>query len=436
MSKLALILPLLLQLVALRPVAVAWPVAHPDQYGTRPGEPLLVAAPGILENDELPIPVSIVLSAPPGHGRLELDDADGSFGYTPDPGFSGQDSFTYRLVWEGGSSTAVVGLTITSEYLAGDDQQVVYQNLALVVPAPGVLANDIPADPRRMAVLLQAPEHGSLELQADGGFKYTPQPDYLGTDRFTYQFFIGSGGGSNEATVSLTVVERPTARFRAEELMVNEYAGIITAALVLTPPHNGGEISLSFAPQSADCFRDHPDLDCQVQTQTIAPNQTGVEFAIPIFDDPTPEQELEEVLLTFTIQGDEPDFIEIEPDTLHLLIYDNDNHRPVAVADGYTTAAGLPLELAAPGVLANDYDPDAGLITLSAAVASAPGHGTLALQADGSLTYTPPPGFAGEDSFTYVVSDGFAWSQPALVRIQVDRRRLHLPLVLQTAGGN
>ncbi len=65
----------------------------------------------------------------------------------------------------------------------------------------------------------------------------------------------------------------------------------------------------------------------------------------------------------------------------------------------------VPLEVEAPGVLANDSDADDD--ALSAVLVSQPSHGTVSLAQDGSLTYTPDAGWAGgEDSFTYRVSDG------------------------------
>src|SRR5262249_26010904 len=67
-------------------------------------------------------------------------------------------------------------------------------------------------------------------------------------------------------------------------------------------------------------------------------------------------------------------------------------------ADGYQTVSGFPLNVAAPGLLGNDH-PGLGS-SLTAVLASGPAHGSVALQADGSFTYTPAAGFAGTDQFT------------------------------------
>ena len=74
--------------------------------------------------------------------------------------------------------------------------------------------------------------------------------------------------------------------------------------------------------------------------------------------------------------------------------------------------------VAAPGVLSNDSDPDAG-DSLSAVKITDPQSGSVTLNANGSFTYTPAAGFAGTDSFTYKASDGTAQSNAATVSITV-----------------
>jgi VCBS repeat-containing protein len=93
------------------------------------------------------------------------------------------------------------------------------------------------------------------------------------------------------------------------------------------------------------------------------------------------------------------------------------NRPPVAAGDSYSTSFQTPLTVAAPGVLANDGDPDGN--SLTAAPAAGPGHGTVTLNAAGGFTYTPAASFSGTDTFTYTASDGTAISAPATVSITV-----------------
>ncbi len=79
---------------------------------------------------------------------------------------------------------------------------------------------------------------------------------------------------------------------------------------------------------------------------------------------------------------------------------------PTANNDSYTVVDGQTLVIPAPGVLANDTDPSG--LALHVASHSGASFGTLALNPDGSFSYTPDPGFGGGDIFTYVASDGLA----------------------------
>ena len=93
------------------------------------------------------------------------------------------------------------------------------------------------------------------------------------------------------------------------------------------------------------------------------------------------------------------------------------NQPPAAANDSYTTPQGTSLNVAAPGVLGNDSDPEGD--ALAAQIANQPTHGTVTLNADGSFVYMPTAGYSGGDSFTYVARDGTTASTPATVTIAV-----------------
>jgi VCBS repeat-containing protein len=89
--------------------------------------------------------------------------------------------------------------------VATADGWAMLQGTTLAIPAPGVLANDTDADGDQLtAVKVSDPAHGSLTLNADGSFSYTPTPAYIGSDSFTYKAEDGSHE-SNVATVSILV---------------------------------------------------------------------------------------------------------------------------------------------------------------------------------------------------------------------------------------
>jgi hypothetical protein len=79
----------------------------------------------------------------------------------------------------------------------------------LAVDAPGVLANDSDADGDQLqAELVSNVSNGTLSLDANGGFQYTPAADFEGEDSFTYQARDASDG-SAPATVRITVPAPP-----------------------------------------------------------------------------------------------------------------------------------------------------------------------------------------------------------------------------------
>lgn len=165
---------------------------------------------GILQNDtDVDSPVlSALLIAPPAHGTLNLH-ADGTFVFTPESNFSGQDYFTYK-VSDGSaqSATGTVTFTILPENdapLALNENYAATSGVTLVIAAPGVLANDSDVDSSMLtSTLVTGPAHGSVTLQANGAFSYTSAVGYSGLDSFTYVANDGSAE-SSPATVSIQV---------------------------------------------------------------------------------------------------------------------------------------------------------------------------------------------------------------------------------------
>lgn len=104
----------------------------------------------------------------------------------------------------------------------------------------------------------------------------------------------------------------------------------------------------------------------------------------------------------------------------------NVNDAPLVANDAYTMIKGGTLNVAAPGVLANDSDPDGDTIT--ATNFSAPSVGTLAGNADGSFSYTPPATYTGIASFSYLARDnwGVASKTAGWVSIAVHANRAPL----------
>ncbi len=137
-----------------------------------------------------PGPVTWMIDTPPANGTLTGTAPD--LVYTPDPDWYGVDDFTF-YVNEGlqDSNTATITITVTSvNYppMAVDDYYETEMDTPLDVPAPGVLENDMDPDPgdEQIVDLKRDVEHGTLVLNEDGSFTYTPDPGFFGRDSFEY----------------------------------------------------------------------------------------------------------------------------------------------------------------------------------------------------------------------------------------------------------
>jgi VCBS repeat-containing protein len=447
------------------------PVASPDTYSGSPGRVLTVAGPGVLANDTDADndPLRAIVVSQPAHGTLVLSDS-GAFSYTPGSGFSGTDSFTYRASdGQTSSNTATVTLNIGTQAPAADGEDYsVFEGQTLNQAAPGVLAND--TDPQALplqAQLVSTASHGTLALNANGSFSYQPAPNYTGTDAFTYVVSNGtltSAPATARITVlSFTAPSCPCTIFganttpsqpsvndtQAVELGVAfrpQYSGFITGIRFYKGSLNTGThvahlwsstgqllATANFSNESSTGWQqaNFPGVTVSANTTYIAsyyaPNggyaAEANTFSSAVINGP----------LTALVNGAG------SSNGLYIygggfpsnggnatnywvdVVYNSTNtpgtQVPAAGNDAYSAIAGQPLVLAAPGVLANDNDPQG--FSLTAQLASTTANGTLSLNADGSFTYTPQSGFTGTDSFTYKASDGGSISQAATVTITV-----------------
>ncbi|QDV83740.1 Ig-like domain-containing protein [Planctomycetes bacterium TBK1r] len=382
------------------------PTANNDSFSSGAGSTLDVpVTQGLLANDSDPENDNLtatVVSNPSG-GRLELS-LDGSFSFTPNSGFTGTDSFTYR-VHDGKlfSSTATVSITIDSTNAAPsatNDTYSVNEGQTLTVnSATGVLSNDSDADNDSLtATVVSQPSNGTLTLSSEGSFTYVPNANFSGSDTFTYRANDGDLS-SNVATVSITVDATNSApsgssdNYSVDEgrtLVVNAATGVLTndsdpendsltAALVSNPSSGtltlNADGSFTYAP-TAD-FTGNDSFTYRASDGSLTSDITTVSITV-----------------------------------------NSTNSAPSSLNDSYSTGTDQTLTVSATnGVLANDSDPEND--SLTATVVSNPLGGTLTLNADGSFTYAPNANFTGADRFTYRAGDGSLSSNPSTVTVTV-----------------
>src|SRR5206468_315573 len=179
-----------------------------DSYSTAEDTPLTIGAPGVLGNDTDPEgdALTAILVSGPSHGTLTLN-PNGGFSYTPAANYNGLDSFSYKAN-DGTADSNVATVTITISPVndapaAANNNYSTNEDATLTVNAPGVLANDSDIDSAALtAIKMSNPAHGTVTLNANGSFVYTPSANYHGPDSFTY---AANDGTSNSAIATVTI---------------------------------------------------------------------------------------------------------------------------------------------------------------------------------------------------------------------------------------
>jgi FtsP/CotA-like multicopper oxidase with cupredoxin domain len=193
------------------------PVTVADSYTTTAGTALSVAAPGVLANDSdidsTLIRVRNTQVIPPTNGTLQMF-STGYFIYTPNPGFTGVDSFTYtaRDDLNAVSNASVVSITVdpapgNQAPVAVDDYKWMKHNWAGIVY---VLANDTDdgtLDPSTVTLVTPPAKGGNTAtVNANGTITFTAGAGFRGSDTFEYTVSDNDGVVSNIATVRMDVV--------------------------------------------------------------------------------------------------------------------------------------------------------------------------------------------------------------------------------------
>lgn len=173
----------------------------------------------VLTNDLLntgtgPLLVTTVPVQPPAHGTVTLT-PNGSYTYTPSNGFSGTDTFSYQVCDSSSPKVcdqAVVNIEVKSPPSTSNNPPIALGDKAVLKTGTtytgNVLTNDADPDAGQTltATVVSNPTHGTLTLNANGTFTYTPAAGYVGPDSFTYKTCDnGTPSLCDQALVDITV---------------------------------------------------------------------------------------------------------------------------------------------------------------------------------------------------------------------------------------
>ncbi|MEP0870270.1 tandem-95 repeat protein, partial [Trichocoleus desertorum AS-A10] len=263
-----------------------------------------------------------------------------------------------------------------------------------VTITPVLVANDGDRDGDALAIAgFTLPANGTLVDNRDGTFTYTPSPNFSGTDFFTYTVSDGFGGVAS-STVTLTVNpvnDVPTAG--NDTATGNEDTPLILsfANLLINDSDGDGDTLLVTG------------VGRQPSNGTITSNNGAFTY------NPTARFFGTDSFTYLVSDGKGGTATATVNLTVNLV-----NLDPVANNDALTINEDTPGTV---NPLANDSDPDGNPLTLVSF--GQPSKGTVTNN-NGTLTYTPNANTSGNDSFTYVVSDGRTGTATATVNITVN----------------
>lgn len=376
------------------------PVAHDDVFSTHEDTPLTVLCDCTMINDYDPDgdPLTGYVVENPKHGTVTMA-PNGTFTYTPDPDFYGVDEF-YYVATDGMFTTPPTKVTINvipvnDPPIAVDDNVTATEDVPSPLP---ILANDRDVDNQltvSMVSITTPPQHGTISF-SNGQVIYTSHTDYFGPDTFQYMLTDPHGATSNIATVQVTV------------LPVNDAP--VAAPDVATTPED--------TPVTIHVLANDTDIDNAIDVTSVVAT-TPAHGTVSVNSDGTvvytPAQDYYGTdTFTYTVKdvaglASKPAMVTVDVTPV--------NDTPRAVDDEATTPQNIPVAIA---VAANDVDVDNNLDPSTVQIVTQPVHGTVQVNAEGVVTYTPHTDYLGEDEFTYTIGDAAgATSLPAQVLVSV-----------------
>ncbi|WP_143092923.1 Ig-like domain-containing protein, partial [Arsenicibacter rosenii] len=284
-----------------------------------------------------------------------------------------------------------------------------------------VLTND--SDPNGgtlTASLLSAPATGTVVINPDGSYLYTPPAGFTGTATFCYTA-TSTAGLSGSSCVSVNVFPAPTTGNNAP--VANNDATQTTAGLSLTinvlandtDPDGvtglNGQLGIPTLPGQPIQGTATVDPTTGIVTYSPPAGFTGVvTFTYQVCDKGTPAL-CSTAVVSVNVLPSPPAGTTLSP---------------IAVDDALITS----LNTSVTGtVAANDRDPNTPALPLTF-TSGQPAHGSVVMSTGGVFTFTPVTGYVGPDSFTYLVCNSAGLCRKATVSIYVN------PLVNQSPQVN
>ncbi|MGZ0135819.1 tandem-95 repeat protein [Priestia megaterium] len=297
---------------------------------------------------------------------------DGSFIYSPNSNYVGPDLFTVIVEDSTGlTAVSIVNVTVIDVNSSPITSDVILQTIENVAISGQVFATD-PDDNLLIFSLSGTPFNGTAVVNPDGTFLYTPNPNFIGLDSFTVEV-RDSRGASAQSLVTISVIRVNQPPIVVDLSLSTVQGQFVTGQVPAFDPEGDPLVyGLNLAPLNGTAIINSDGTF----TYTPNPSFVGTDSFSVFARDPLGNQGFG----TITVEVQSQD-LPISAEGLTLTTLAN---QPVSGSIATVNPAGSPL---------------------SYAVAIPPSNGTVVLNQDGTLVYTPNPGFTGEDIFDIVVID-------------------------------
>jgi hypothetical protein len=460
------------------PVNLSPVAANDSGFATSQGIALALPAATLLANDTDPDgdPLSIISAGNAVNGIVAFDATANTITFTPTSGYAGSASFTYTVAdGLGGTDTATVTLNVSevpneAPVANADGGFITQQDSALIMAAAEVLGNDTDINGDQLVVTgVGAPVNGQVTFDAlTNTITFTPIAGFTGSAGFTYTVSDGRGGTSS-ASVDLTVTGPLTG--------TNLFASDALPATITVDDGDSVELGMRFEVAASGTisgirfYKGPQNLGTHtgsLWTSTgtllgtvVFRGETASGWQSAAFATPIEVTAGSDYVVSYHSDGyysATSDFFASGVSNGSLtapasgtaggngvyaygstsafptstyrstnywvdVYYTPDplppNEAPTATDDGgFSTFAGSPLQITAASLLANDSDPHADQLTITAVGAAS--NGEVSFDAGTNIiTFVPNAGYSGPAAFTYEISDGRGASDSAAVSLTV-----------------
>ncbi|EGQ7680612.1 tandem-95 repeat protein [Vibrio parahaemolyticus] len=321
--------------------------------------------------------VSLDTNNGPANGTVSVN-PDGSVTYTPNDNYVGKDTFTYIVTSGGVSESTTVNVDVTpvnDAPVAKDDTATTQEDTAVTID---VLPNDTDVDGDKLSIQSASvpSDQGTVEI-VDGKLVFTPAKNFHGDAEITYT--VSDGALTGQATVKVTVNavnDTPVVESNiADQALAEDFTPYtIDLNTAFSDVDNvDGELTFSVSGNS----NIQVAIVNGIATITPTADWNGSETLAFTATDPSGESVSQTVDFTVApvvdIEADSADVVEDTPTIIN--------------------------------VLGNDtFEGKDKVVSLDAE--NGPKNGTVIVNNDGTVTYTPDDNYVGKDTFTYVVTSG------------------------------